>query len=186
MSWRSKISKNFGFGGLLAAAIFLAQPTPATASGPSASGIVGSIVKAPVSPDGDVAGAVTDFVINLSVDMDPSILGRVLREGESIRIKLPGGFTFADGENYPVRNLFSAPDCKPGMLKCSTGVLLHGWPQHPILPTFPPGKESQYALTFDASSNTVIFTAAKDTSDAQFQGPGIKQIHLLLLGGVIN
>ena len=82
MHWNSKISLGFGFGGLLAAAVFLAQTYPATASGPSSSGIVGSVVKAPISPDGDVAGAVTDFVINLAVDMDPSAPGRVLRMGE--------------------------------------------------------------------------------------------------------
>ena len=171
-----------GLGGLLFAAVLLAQPTPGVASGPSSSGIVGSIVKAPISPDGDVAGAVTDFVINLAVDMDPSVPGRVLGAGESIRIQLPDGFTYTDGKNFPVRDLFTAPDCGPGMIKCSTGVLLHGWPQHPILPSFPPGKAAQFTITFDAASNTMIYTAAKDTGDAQFSGPGIKQIHLLLFG----
>ena len=67
-----------GLGGMLVAAMFLAQPISAAASGPSASGIVGSVVKAPISPDGDVAGALTDFVINLAGDMDPSVPGRVL------------------------------------------------------------------------------------------------------------
>jgi hypothetical protein len=52
----------------------------------SGSGIVSSVIKAPVAPDGDVAGAATDFVINLSVNMDPAVPGRVLRKGESIRI----------------------------------------------------------------------------------------------------
>jgi hypothetical protein len=68
------------------------------------------------------------------------------------------------------------------MIKCSTGVLLHGWPQHPILPSFPPGKAAQFSIAFDAASNTIIYTAAKDTGDAMFSGPGIKQIHLLLFG----
>jgi len=175
-------SMSRGLGGMLVAAMFLVQPVSAVASGPSGSGIVGSVVKAPISPDGDVAGAVTDFVINLAVDMDPSAPGRVLRMGESIRIQLPDGFALADPENFPVRDLFTAPDCGPGMIKCSTGVLLHGWPQHPILPTFPPGKAAQFSLSHDAASNTMIYTAAKDTGDAQFGGPGIKQIHLLLLG----
>jgi hypothetical protein len=171
-----------GLGGMLIAAMFLVQPTPGVASGPSSSGIVGSIVKAPIAPDGDVAGARTDFVINLAVDMDPSAPGRVLGMGESIRILLPVGFTYTDAENFPVRDLFTAPDCGPGMIKCSTGVLLHGWPQHPILPSFPPGKAAQFSITLDAVSNTVIYTAAKDTGDAMFSGPGIKQIHLLLFG----
>jgi hypothetical protein len=169
-------------GGMLFAAMFLAQPTPGVASGPFSSGIVGSIVKAPISPGGDVAGAVTDFVINLAVDMDPSVPGRVLRMGESIRVQLPDGFTLADPENFPVRDLFSAPDCGVGMIKCSTAVFLHGWPQHPILPSFPPGEAAQFSLSHDAASNTLVLTAAKDTGDAQFGGPGIKQIHLLLFG----
>ena len=157
-------SMSRGLGGMLIAAMFLAQPTPGVASGPSSSGIVGSIVKAPISPDGDVAGARTDFVINLAADMDPSVPGRVLGMGESIRIQIPGGFTYTDAENFPVRDLFTAPDCKAGMIKCSTGVLLHGWPQHPILPSFPPGKAAQFSITFDASSNTVIYTAAPGSS----------------------
>jgi hypothetical protein len=182
MDWRARISTVFGFGVVLAATVFLAQPVPAPAAGPSASGIVASIVKAPISPDGDVAGATTDFVINLAADMDPAAPGRVLQMGESIRIQLPDGFIYADPENFPVRDLFAAPDCKAGLIKCSTGVLLHGWPQHPILPTFPPGKDAQFSLSYDADSNSMIYTAAKDTGDAKFAGPGIKQIHLLLFG----
>ena len=54
-----------------------------------ASGLVKSIVKAPIAPDGDVAGAVTDFVINLNVDMDPAAPGKMLRKGQAIKIKLP-------------------------------------------------------------------------------------------------
>jgi hypothetical protein len=175
MYLQSRIYAGLGFGGLFAAVVFLTQPTPAPAFGPAASGIVASIVKAPISPGGDVAGAASDFVINLAVDMDPSVPGRVLGMGESIRIQLPNGFTFADPENFPVRDLFAAPDCKAALIKCSTGVLLHGWPQHPILPTFPPGKAAQFSLTYDAASNTVSYTAAKDTGDAQFSGPGIKR-----------
>lgn len=169
-----------GYG--LVAACFLTLLLPANASAQSSSGIVHSIVKAPVSPNGDVAGAATDIVINLAVNMDPSAPGKALHAGQSIRITLPDGFTLFDGENYPVRNLFSAADCKGGLLKCSTGVLLHGWPQHPILPSFPPGKGAQFSLTFDPSSNTVIYAAEKDLMEAKFPGPGIKQIHLLLLG----
>jgi hypothetical protein len=148
----------------------------------SGSGIVSSVIKAPVAPDGDVAGAATDFVINLSVNMDPAVPGRVLRKGESIRIKLPPGFTFAKQKNHPIKDVLGAPDCKPGLLKCSTGVLLQGWPQNPILPSFPPGKTQQYSLSFDSSSNTLIYSAKKDIDGIPFPGPGIKQAHLILLG----
>lgn len=168
-------------GGTLFTMAIMAHPSVGVAA-PPGSGIVASVVKAPIAPDGDVAGAVTDFVINLAVDMDPSVPGRVLRAGESIAIRLPDAFTLSDPENFPVRDILSAPECKPGLIKCSTGVFLHGWPQHPILPTFPPGKDAQFSLSHDAASNTILLTAAKDTGDAQFAGPGIKQIHLLLLG----
>ena len=68
-------SMSRGLGGMLIATMFLVQPTLGVASGPSSSGIVGSIVKAPISPDGDVAGARAGFVINLAADMDPSMPG---------------------------------------------------------------------------------------------------------------
>ena len=44
-------------------------------------GLVHSVVKAPIVPDGNVAGAVTDFVINLSGSMDPEVAGRALLAG---------------------------------------------------------------------------------------------------------
>jgi hypothetical protein len=147
-----------------------------------ASGLVKSIVKAPISPNGDVAGAVTDFVINLNVDMDPAAPGKMLRKGQAIKIKLPAAIKPKAVGEFPVRDLFSAPDCKPGLIKCSTGVLLHGWPQHPILPTFPPGKEKQFSIGYDASTNTISYKIEKDLAAAKFSGPGVKQIHLLLFG----
>jgi hypothetical protein len=173
--------KKFAFVPVLLATYLLALLLPVTAQ-QSVSGIVGSINKAPVSPDGDVVGAATDFVINLAVDMNPSEPGKMLSTGESIRIKLPDVFVFADRESYPVQNVFGAANCKPGILKCSTGVLLQGWPQHPILPSFPPGKATQYALSFEPASNTIIYTAHKRITDVPLPGPGIKQAHLILLG----
>lgn len=159
----------------------LSLPQIAIAGSPS-TGIVSSIVKAPIAPDGDVAGAVTDFAINLNIDMDPAIPGKVLRAGESIRIQMPAEFKLANAEKYPVRDLFSAKDCVPGNLKCTTGVLLHGWPQHPILPSFPPGKKQQYSFTHDAATNTIIYTAKVDIDGVPLPGPGIKQIHPMLFG----
>lgn len=159
----------------------LVQHLP-NAAAQTASGIVHSIVKAPIAPDGDVAGAVTDFVINLAVDMNPSVSGKILRAGESIKIKLPSAFVFADENGFPINNLLSAKSCRPGNLQCSTGVLLQGWPQNPILPSFPPGKAPQYSFNYDKSSNTIIYTAIKDLVGVPLPGPGLKQMHLLLLG----
>jgi hypothetical protein len=158
---------------------FLALLFPAMAQ---QSGVVGSINKAPVSPDGDVAGAVTDIVISLAVDMDPSVPGKTLSTGESIRIKLPDEFVFTDRETFPIQNIFGAANCKPGIFKCSTGILLQGWPQHPILPSFPPGKATQYELSYEPSSNTLTYIAHKRITDVPLPGPGLKQAHLLLFG----
>lgn len=163
--------------GLVLTICFLASPLPATASG-----IVDEVVKAPISPDGNVVGAITDLLVNLDMDMDPSAPGKMLRSGESIRIELPDAFKFVDNKNFPIRTLFSAKDCRPGLLRCSTGVLLHGWPQHPILPSFPPGKKQQYTFTYEALTNTIVYTAIIDIKGVPLPGPGIKQIHLLLLG----
>lgn len=145
-------------------------------------GLVTSVAKAPVAPDGDVAGAATDFVINLAVDQDPAEPGLVLAVDESIRVVLPDAFVFTDPKGRPITDLFGAKDCVPTMLKCSTGGLLQGWPQHPILPSFPPGKEPQYTFSYDEEANSVIFTAAKDIDGVPLRGPGIKAMHMLLLG----
>lgn len=155
---------------------------PTMAQESSSSGIVGSVVKAPVAVDGDVVGAATDFVINLAVDMDPAVPGKTLAKGHSIRIILPHGFVFPDQTSFPLQNLFGAADCVAGNLKCSTAVMLHGWPQHPILPSFPPGGDPQYSLSFESDTNTLVFTADVDIAGVPLPGPGIKQLHLILLG----
>ncbi|MGB6363505.1 MAG: hypothetical protein WBG64_12625, partial [Thermoanaerobaculia bacterium] len=43
-----------------------------------ADNLVASVVKAPVTPDGDVAGAITDVVVNLDISPDPAVAGRSL------------------------------------------------------------------------------------------------------------
>ncbi len=155
-----------------------------TCTAVNAAGLVGSIVKAPVSPDGDVAGAATDFVINLAIDMDPAVPGKILPKGHSIRVVLPNSFVLQNSDTHPIADLFSAEDCMPGNLRCSTAVMLHGWPQHPILPSAPPGKEIQYTFRHEADTNTLVYTAAIDIDGVPLPGPGIKQLHLILLGFV--
>lgn len=149
-----------------------------------AAGLVDSIVKAPVSPDGDVAGAATDFVINLDVDMDPAVPGKTLPMGYSIKVVLPTSFVLANADTHPMADLFSAEDCVPGNLRCSTAVMLHGWPQHPILPSAPPGKAIQYTFTHETETNTLVYSAVVDIDGVPLPGPGIKQLHLILLGFV--
>lgn len=147
-----------------------------------ADGFVKRIVKAPIAADGDVAGAPADFLIVFDKDFEPSVDGYKLSKGQAIRITLPKEMKFAAEDKFPARDLLSAPDCKPGLFKCSTGVFLQGWPQHPILPSFPPGKTRQYSMSFDKTNNVLTFTADKDLDGLTFKGPGIKWVHMLLMG----
>lgn len=146
-------------------------------------GLVSSVIKAPITPDGNVASAPTDLVVNLDTSLDPAFLGRALPTGCSVRITLPEAFERV----LPVKDLFSAADCAPGNFQCTTGVFLQGWPQHPILPTFPPpGAATQYALTPDGT-HTLVFTALTDLivpNPNPAPGPGLKQIHLI--SGFVN
>ncbi len=148
-------------GGLFAFAV----PSPAAAGD-----IVHSIIKAPVTPDGDVAGALTDLVINLDTDMDPAVPGRSLLSGRTIKVTLPDDFV---NEGKPLGRALS--ECVPSTLECNTAVLLQGWPQHPIVPPL-------YELSMEGT-HTLVFTALTDiTPGVAFPGPGIKQMHLLLSG----
>ncbi len=150
----------------------------------NATGLVGSIARAPVTPDGDVAEAATDFVIDLTVDLDPAVRGKILPKGHSIRVVLPDEFFLANADTHPVADLFSSEKCVPGNLQCSTAVMLQGWPQQPILPSAPPGIAIQYSFKHEADTNTLVFTAEVDIDGVPLPGPGIKQLHLILLGFV--
>lgn len=154
----------------------------ATAAAGADSSLVAEIGKAPIVPDGDVAGAATDVVIELAVDPDPAVPGLTLAKGESIRVTLPDAFVFADSEGCPVEDFLGAPHCAPDKLACSTLILLQGWPQEPILPSFPPGEKQQYSIDYDPKDNAFTLTAAVALDDVPMEGPGLKQIHLALLG----
>jgi hypothetical protein len=133
--------------------------------------IVNSVVKAPVASDGTTAGRATDFVINLDNSLDPSTDGRTLLQGKTIRITLPA--SFQNTKDY----MFGG--CGPPLWddECNTAVLLQGWPQHPVGP--PPVK---YAFDYEENTNTLVFTANIDLMPASPMEPGIKQMHLILLG----
>lgn len=128
-------------------------------------GIVSSVVKAPIVADGDVAGALTDFVINFDSDMDPSIEGRTLLAGNTIRLTLPDDFV-STGLPTDVPAACDGP--------CNSAVLLQGWPQRP----FPPTPEF---YTFEMEgTHTFVFTAVQDLGPGAT--PGIKQTHLIFDG----
>lgn len=140
-----------------------------------AEGIVESADKAPVAPDGTTAGRITDFVITLDRSLDPSIPGRTLLQGNSIRITLPSGFRNTEGYAFGSAGAICGPPLSGD--ECNTGVLLQGWPQHPIVPP-----AAKYSMTYDEPSNTIVFTALVDLVPAPPLEPGIKQLHLILLG----
>lgn len=131
-------------------------------------GMVGSVVKAPIVPDGDVARAPTDIVINFDTSLDPVVPGRTLAAGNTIRITLPDDFESA---GLPA-DLPTA--CAAFAGECNTGVILQGWPQRP----FPPTPEF-YTLELDGT-HTLVFTAVQDLGPGAT--PGIKQTHLMALG----
>jgi hypothetical protein len=130
-------------------------------------------VKAPIAPDGDVTGRTTDLVINLDTSFDPSIAGRTLLAGKTIRLTLPEAFK--NSEDLPLLAVGSSPECVPSNFQCNSAILLQGWPQHPIAPPF-----QKYALSYDGP-NTIVVTALEDIVPSLPSEPGLKQIHLLLL-----
>lgn len=135
---------------------------------PMSEGIASSVVKAPIVPDGDVAGALTDFVINLDTDMDPSVPGRTLLAGNTIRVTLPEAFSSVGlPTNVPT-------ECAAFKGECNTAVLLQGWPQRPFPPTL-----AFHTLEMDGT-HTLVFTAVQDLAPGPT--PGIKQTHLMALG----
>jgi hypothetical protein len=134
-------------------------------------GVVNSVVKAPITPDGNVAGAPTDLVINLDTSLDPDFDGRPLPTGCAVVVTLPDPFRWT---GLPVQDVFT-PMCAPGDFQCTTAVFLQGWPQHPILPA------GEYALT-SSGPNTLVFTALSDLMVPNANaapGPGLKQIHVI-------
>ncbi len=145
--------------------------TTGAATAPSQ--LVAAVNKAPVVPDGTTASARGDFVIDFNVDLDPTVAGFALQEGHQIRITLPDAFEFVDPDNFPLSNIRPMTSCVPGGLRCSTAVLLQGWPQNPV----PPG---MYSLSLEG--NTLVYTATADIVPNAPAAPGIKQAHLLLNG----
>ncbi len=165
---------------LIMLAVVASLPDQQATAAPS-SGIVHSVVNAPIVPDGNVAGAPTDVVITLNGSLDPSVLGRGLSQGHQLKITLPEAFV---NTGLPVQTVTT---CNPFANQCSTGILLQGWPQHPIFPMFPPGSGAPTVYTTHLEgTHTFVFTALQDIGPGlqMLPGPGIKQIHMMALGFV--
>ena len=99
--------------------------------------------------------------------------GRTLLIGKTIKVTLPNDFVNLGG---PITNPGPPPGCPPPAGICGTGVLLQGWPQNPIPPS-----PANYTLSLEGT-HTIVYTAARDLvpGDLTLNGPGIKQMHLIL------
>ena len=147
--------RTFRFASILAVIGLVASAVPVAAqSNGDAHELMLSITKAPVVPNGTSAGAPTDLVITFA-DLDPSVDGIGIKEGGTIEVQLPNGFTR------------TGPDPR------DTIVVLQGWPQSPPAP--PPA----FPWTFDIVDNTITTTFTANFLPGT-SGPGPKQIHLLL------
>lgn len=155
--------------GVAVAALVTGGAAPAMAEVDT--GIVAGVANAPITPDGDVAGAATDLVVTLDTSLDPTVPGRTLLAGKTVKITLPDDFVNLGG---PVLNPGPPPACPPPAGTCSTGVLLQGWPQHPIPPS-----PLNYTVGVEGT-NTIVYTATKDLVPAPPAEPGLKQMHLIL------
>jgi hypothetical protein len=146
---------------LLIAGLVVVPGSNSIAAAMPGDNFVSSIIKAPVTPDGDVAGQPTDLVINLAIDMNPDVPGRSLSDGKTIKVTFPEDFI---NNGLPIGRALS--DCVPSTFSCNTAVLLQGWPQHPVAPPL-------YALSLEGT-HTVVFTADIDVvPGVPVPGPGI-------------
>lgn len=131
-----------------------------------------AIEKASVAPDGHLAGAATDLIVTFR-DIDPEVLGVGLKEGGTVRVKLPK--SFVNDRGLPIASTGSGPGCAPPLVNaCSTAVLTQGWPQSPV-PPFP-------TTSYEADTNTIVLTANADWAAINQAQPGPKQVHLMLFG----
>lgn len=102
----------------------------ASTTGRPVDNLVASVVKAPIAPDGHVAGRPTDLVVHFAIASDPAAPGRSLRAGRIVRITLPREFT--DTATLPLLDYASDPRRGPHKLECNAAALLQGRPQSPV------------------------------------------------------
>lgn len=118
-------------------------------------GLIMSVDKAPIAPDGTTAGADTDFVVTFA-DRDPDVPGVGITAGGTISLTLDPAFV-RDDPTVPIQM-----------------AVLQGWPQSPRLP-FP-------TPSYDPATNTVTGTLSFDYEPLSSANPGPKQLHVVLLG----
>ena len=125
---------------------------------------------APVQADGLTVGARTDFLVTFA-DPDPAVSGVSLKNGATLRLRLPPSFVNT-GDKVAGSG---QPGCGPPVvIDCSTAVLVQGWPQSPV-PPFP-------TVDWEADTNTFVLTARADWIADPPTAPGPKTLHLTALG----
>jgi hypothetical protein len=139
---------------------------------------VASIEKATAVADGDVSGRPTDIVITFDGSLDQSVPGRSLAAGDQIKVIFPPEFDLSDIDPaYPVADVPTPGQCVPNDLRCTTAVLLQGWPDQP---PFPPA--AHHTMSIDTAENAFILTAVQDIGPISAASPGIKQLFLIMNG----
>ncbi len=117
------------------------------------------VTPSPVTFNGHVSGQYTDYVFILVPDANPATPGLAMKAGEMIRLNMPGAFM--RNERVAV-----VPDADTNM------VFTKGWPQAGVK------LAGQYAIGYDAPSNTMTVKALTDIGVDGANAPGIKVIHL--------
>jgi len=151
------------------------------------SGIVSSVQRAWVTSNGDVSGEPALWKIVLEGSKDPNVPGRSLMTGQEIRVIFPPELDLGNiGPSHPVADVptpfppvppLPPQPCVPTNFQCTTGLLLQGWPEHPL---FPP--VLYHSVSVDDAQNAFVFTAAQDILPDPPANPGIKELFLLLNG----
>ena len=151
----------------------------------AAEDFVRSIDRAAIAQNGDVVGSTTNLVVTLDRSLHPETPGLDLQPGDRLAFALPEAFDTTNIATYPVADFTSSPECKPGNLRCTTLVLLQGWPQSAIIPLVPPGSPDAkhlYTIDYDADNRVISAQILPDFAEVPAWGPGIKQVHLTLHG----
>lgn len=171
-------------------ALFGLPSTPLLAMQDGSSGIVVSVQRAWVTSNGDVSGEPALWTIKLDGSTDPAVPGRSLMTGHEIRVIFPPEFDLGDiAPTHPVADIptpfpptppLPPQPCVPTNFQCTTGVLLQGWPEHPL---FPP--VLYHSVSVDVAENAFVYTALQDIVPNPPTNPGIKEL-FMLLNGIAN
>lgn len=126
---------------------------------------------APIVPHGLLVGKPLDVTLSF-VDLDPAVPGIAIKKGGTIRIDLPKEII---NTGFPVSKPGGAKGCEPPVLaRCSSGGMLDGWPQSPLLPIGD--------ITYDEASHSLLLTAPADAPPYSVEAPGLKLVHLFTFG----